>query len=291
MKIKYSFVAPLILFCMPAFSSGMERIVVDTGDISLQPKSSAGNDILLVKSFYIPPVCQLTECNGPSTITMFNGSQLDIRTGTKVFYSVVDGIDFEVRLKDASVHTLANGKGGEVEITIRQGVKPYISGGFSIPLFNYNYTDTSNANVSSVYIDVNGFVKSGGCIINDGKNLSFHFDTTIKELNNLRGGRRVVDAKNIVFDCVNVSSIDMYFSSVDVDSFHPERLIDKNTGASTIFEYDTDGRRSDVFWDNSKNSFFVNNDSLTMTLRMYVIGGNVTPGPFSINGIYNVEYK
>ena len=291
MNVNKFFFPCLFFFSVPVYASVHERITLDLSDISLKPANQKDNNALTYKSINIPPICRTQECEGQSSIIMYNGMQVNLQSTTQTFSSVVDGLDFEMRLHDASLTNILHGQGGTFDIAVKQGMKPYFSGVFNVPFLTYLYKDKDGNEVGRISLDIVGDVKSGICTIVSGTNLNFNFNSTINEINKNRNARNFVDIRNVELDCVNVDSVAMRFSSSDVDSASPEKLIDGNTGLAAILEYDVNGNRSDIYWDNSKNIFKVYDDKLNISFKLYTIGARVSPGQFSVTGVYHIEYN
>ncbi|EAN5162644.1 hypothetical protein ABXI34_004252 [Salmonella enterica] len=269
-----------------------ENLSVSLGDITLKPRTQKNTDALAVTRIDLPPVCEEV-CQEGGTITLYDGSLLPLRNETTRYTTLMKGVEVSLSLSSADADTLQKGRGGAVDITVRQAEKPYPSGAFTLPLMTYTGSSREQNSTREVSVNLEGKVNSGSCTITSGKDLQFIFSATPTEFRQIEHSRNrsQLGVQNMAFDCVNVSGISLRFSSPDMKQGLPGVLFDNNTGVGLILGYEGGGRKGDIHWDNSEIQLPVNNDALSLAIGLYTRGGDVSPGAFSFTGVYHAEYN
>ncbi|EBQ1470903.1 hypothetical protein AYO72_23785, partial [Salmonella enterica] len=110
-----------------------ENLMVSLGDITLKPRTQKNTDALAVTRIDLPPVCEEV-CQEGGTITLYDGSLLPLRNETTRYTTLMKGVEVSLSLSSADADTLQKGRGGAVDIAVRQAEKPYPSGAFTLPL-------------------------------------------------------------------------------------------------------------------------------------------------------------
>lgn len=268
----------------------IENITSGMGEVILKPQKFKNDIPLAMKSIVLPPLCLDSKCPDTGDILMFDGSVLELKSGTTIYNNLLNGLSVSVSISNENASLLKKGKGGAIEIKLKQELKPYHSGPFSFPLLSYSNNTLDHNDTRRVDVQLDGTVRAGSCIISQGKDLRFNFVSTQNEMRQLKS-RKLVERKDIGFDCVNVSDINMRFSSANMKVGDPTVLFDDATGIGVILGYESLGKKGDIPWDNSQINIPVKDDEVSIAINLYALGGVVVPGNFNLTGIYQAEYN
>lgn len=282
----------LAILSAPVSAFVPENMQLSLGEVVLKPRGQQTDAALMVKTLTLPALCPESTCWENSTITLYDGTPLMLKAGTTRYQDVLKGIDLSLTLSGEHVERLRSGQGGNIEVAIRQGKKPYHTGPFSFSLLSYSGDARLRTEGIRVEVNLDGTVGSGSCEITGGRDLRFMLASTQAELRQLGRSRKLVGSQNIDFDCVNVSGITLRFSSPDTRQGEQGVLYDDNTGVGVILGYTGGGKKGDIFWDKTEIDLPVAGDALSVAISLYALGsGQITPGGFTFTGIYEAEYN
>lgn len=275
-----------------------ERIVLNTGELILisQGALSDRNADLSLKTLNIPPICTTDICPESGSLSLSDGTLISLRSGYNVYNSSVKGLSIGVRINDANASSLLQGKGGMVDVSIRQGKAPYYTGEFNDEILSYRYNAAtlSGSESKTILVNLLGSVKAGSCTISNGGQLNFSFYEEQHALisNLARNGKQFIQTRNVEFDCVNVSTITMKFDSGAYRQGLPGMLFDSSTGVNMSLEYLSGSESGVVSWDGAPIGFSVHNNRTVVELSLFVNKGAdmIKPGAFSFIGTYTAEY-
>lgn len=284
----------LAMLSVPVSVSALvpENMQLSLGEVVLKPRVQQTDAALMVKTLTLPAICPENTCRENSTITLYDGTPLMLKAGTTRYLDVLKGIDLSLTLNGENVERLRSGQGGNIEVAIRQGKKPYHTGPFSFSLLNYSGDARLRTDRKRVEVNLDGTVGSGSCEITGGRDLRFTLASTQAELRQLGRSRKLIENQNIDFDCVNVTGITLRFSSPDTRQGEQGVLYDDNTGVGVILGYTGGGKKGDILWDKTEIDLPVAGDALSVAISLYALGsGQITPGGFTFTGIYEAEYN
>ncbi|WP_251845282.1 hypothetical protein [Enterobacter hormaechei] len=271
----------------------MESLSLNMGEISLKSKPDSERSLLVKKNIVIPAICKQEACRESASFLLYDGKEIAIKPGTYYFRSMIDGIDIGVKFLENSMDSLQHGKGGGVEISLHQRHGPYASGLFSTELLKYEMrSSTARKGASSVSVAISGSLKTGSCVIAEGEHLKFNAEATYKDLRNMKYIKKLIDSKKIVFECTNVSVVDLRFTSANAKESNANILFDKSTGVGLALSYKGNGVSGDVLWNGVPVTIPIQNDRLSLELSLHwnVEHESIKPGDFNFTGVYYAEY-
>ncbi|MBB1199192.1 hypothetical protein EGM70_02585 [Enterobacteriaceae bacterium 89] len=276
-----------LLFSGGLSAAAVERMNLNFQELTLVPGMTENQRQLAVQSVQLPSFCSDEPCEESGKLIWQDGSEISLKGSEEYHRSVLNGLDVGIRIEAEAKRTLQQGKGGKIDVVFYQGRAPYHSGVFIKPILRYQI-----ANGKEVIVDIEGSVKSGSCIISEGEHLRFSVQTNLNEVARLRNGKKLIHSQGVVFDCVNVKSVEMKFSSAAAKSKDTRLLFDEQTKVGVSFTYQANGTTGDILWDGSLISLPVKNDRLSMIINLFLHGGNESarPGPFSFSGVYHAVY-
>jgi hypothetical protein len=275
-----------LLFSSGLSAAAVERVNLNFQELTLLPKMAETQRQLAVRSVQLPSLCSDEPCESGKLVWQ-DGSEILLQGTDEYYRNVLKGLDVGVRIGTEAQRTIQEGKGGSIEVVFYQAQAPYHSGTFIKPLMRYQ-----SASGREAVVDIEGSVKSGSCIITEGEHLRFSVNTNLNEISRLRNGKQLIQSRGVVFDCVNVKSVEMKFSSSALKSAETRMLYDEQTKVGISFNYQANGITGDIMWDGSPIRLPVNNDRLSMIINLFLHGGSerARPGPFSFSGVYHAEY-
>lgn len=295
---KISCLALIVMGChVNAHASASEHIPVSMGELKLKPRVQMAEDDMTSKPLRLPELCSADDCKDVGVLSLSNGTIIPLQSGLHLYPSGVSGWDVGVRLNNENATSLRRGKGGVIDVVMKQAQSPYDTGAFNYEALKYQYqgASTSGEVYKATMVSIAGIISAGSCNIVNGTNLDFNFVATNTELNTTlaRDGKRQVQQKSIEFECVNVNTITMKFNSGSLKRDKPVWLFDKETGVNLSLGYEANGRSGEVRWDNTPFDVPVVSDKAQVYLNLFVNKGSerISAGQFTFVGTYTAEYN